>query len=600
VTATSHRVVLVNLDGSSVPWSAHTTNIGAQRMVASLTKSPWRHQSAALRARWSFHSAHDDDRVPWWATRADALGATDRLMVDADALFDVSRMWFESAPASPTGHEPTGRFVDIILTAVPGEATTTSRSLPGELYGWRRLYDVRDSNDADRSHRSYLGDMIAAATLPARRGDTAYIPTALIVEALHGPIAALLGAPGGSWSVRVEDLRDAVMATTHILDLRHPPHRSGSPGTRADLTTSGVADVAVDSQATMSAAVVAQQAGEPAQQTGEQTARVGSVVTLLDRALDEQVVQDLADSAADATWRAYRSDLTNLDAWLDHRDWTDPAMIADYLRHLETGGASYSTIERRVTSITKLANVLAVIGEFDPTRNPAKHPTVTTAMAAIRRRLGTNTNGSAPLTAERLIQVLGSIDDTTRAGRRDIALLLIGWYGAFRRSELAGIRLQHLDIDNHGAAISLARTKAAQDHTVWVPIARNPTSQWCPVTKLEQWISELDELDDSVDDSLTVWPWITKGDTVHAGNPPIGGAAIDAIVSRRVANSGLANASSYSAHSLRSGFITEAKNRGVDEADIMRHTRLKSLRIMRLYDRTTGWWNRNPTTSMTL
>ena|GEM_PF-119772 len=590
MTATSHRVVLVNADGSSVPWSAHTTNIGAQRMLASLTKSPWRHQSAALRARWSFHTASDDNRVPWWATRADALGATDRLMVDADALFDVSRMWFESAPASPTGHEPTGRFVDIILTAAPGEATTTSRSLPSELYGRRRLYDVRDSNDDDRSHRSYLGDMIAAATLPARRGETTYIPTALIVEALHGPIAALLAAPGGSWSVRVEDLRDAVMATTHILDLRHPPPRSLSPGTRADLTTSATADVAVDSQATMAPVVVAQRARE-------QTARVGSVVTLLDRALDEQAVRDLADSAAQATWRAYRSDLTNLDAWLDHRDWTDPAMIADYLRHLETGGASYSTIERRVTSITKLSNVLAVIGEFDPARNPAKHPTVTTAMAAIRRRLGTNTNGSAPLTAERLIQVLGSIDDTTRAGRRDIALLLIGWFGALRRSELAGIRLQHLDIDNHGVAISLARTKASQDHTMWVPIARNPTSPLCPVTALEQWISELDE---RVDDSVTVWPWITKGDTVRAGNPPIGGAAIDAIVSRLVTNSGLANASSYSAHSLRSGFITEAKNRGVDEADIMRHTRLKSLRIMRLYDRSTGWWNRNPTTSMTL
>ena len=49
MTAASHRVVLVNADGSSVPWSAHTTNIGAQRMLASLTKSAWRHQSAALR-----------------------------------------------------------------------------------------------------------------------------------------------------------------------------------------------------------------------------------------------------------------------------------------------------------------------------------------------------------------------------------------------------------------------------------------------------------------------------------------------------------------------------------------------------------------------
>ena len=71
-------------------------------------------------------------------------------------------------------------------------------------------------------------------------------------------------------------------------------------------------------------------------------------------------------------------------------------------------------------------------------------------------------------------------------------------------------------------------------------------------------------------------------------------------MSRHVTNCGLANASSYPAHSLRSGFITEAKNRGVDEADIIRRTRLESLRIMRLYDRTTGWWNRNPTASMTL
>lgn len=75
---------------------------------------------------------------------------------------------------------------------------------------------------------------------------------------------------------------------------------------------------------------------------------------------------------------------------------------------------------------------------------------------------------------------------------------------------------------------------------------------------------------------------------------------IDGVVTRRVTQAALAGSTGYSAHSLRSGFITEAKNRGIDEADIMRHTRLKSLRIMRSYDRTTGWWNRNPTTIMML
>ena len=58
--------------------------------------------------------------------------------------------------------------------------------------------------------------------------------------------------------------------------------------------------------------------------------------------------------------------------------------------------------------------------------------------------------------------------------------------------------------------------------------------------------------------------------------------------------------SGYSAHSLRAGFVTEAKNRGIDEADIMRHTRHKSVQIMRRYDRTSGLWIRNATTGVSL
>jgi integrase len=131
---------------------------------------------------------------------------------------------------------------------------------------------------------------------------------------------------------------------------------------------------------------------------------------------------------------------------------------------------------------------------------------------------------------------------------------------------------------------------------VVVPIARNSTSRWCPVTTLEEWLDEL-----AADGAgETVWPWITKGDTYRAGYPPIGPAALDSLVSRRVRAAGLADADSFSPHSLRAGFVTEAKNRGIDEADIMRHTRIKSLRIMRSYDRESGWWLRNPTTSMTL
>ena len=71
-------------------------------------------------------------------------------------------------------------------------------------------------------------------------------------------------------------------------------------------------------------------------------------------------------------------------------------------------------------------------------------------------------------------------------------------------------------------------------------------------------------------------------------------------VQRRVSAAGLEDPLGYSAHSLRAGFVTETKNRGIDEADIMRHTRHKSVQIMRRYDRTSGLWIRNATTGVSL
>lgn len=82
---------------------------------------------------------------------------------------------------------------------------------------------------------------------------------------------------------------------------------------------------------------------------------------------------------------------------------------------------------------------------------------------------------------------------------------------------------------------------------------------------------------------------VTKGETVSRRSRPVCGDAVNGIVRRSVRHAGLAHAESFSAHSFRTGFIIEAKNRGVDAADIMEHTRHKSLATMPLYDRTSGW-----------
>ena len=180
------------------------------------------------------------------------------------------------------------------------------------------------------------------------------------------------------------------------------------------------------------------------------------------------------------TWRAYRSDLADFATWVAYSgaEWRAPQVVAAYLRTLEDGGAAYATITRRLTSIHKLVAIAAITrrltsihklvaiaaitrrltsihklvaiaaiaaGDLDY-EDPTKHPRVGVTLQAIRRRLSTDQDQANPLTSQRLLQVLLSIDTATVAGMRDVALLLVGWYGALRRSELAGLRRHHLSL----------------------------------------------------------------------------------------------------------------------------------------------------------
>ena len=148
------------------------------------------------------------------------------------------------------------------------------------------------------------------------------------------------------------------------------------------------------------------------------------------------------------TWRAYRSDLADFATWVAYSgaEWRAPEVVAAYLRTLEDGGAAYATITRRLTSIHKLVAIVAIAaGDLDY-EDPTKHPRVSVTLQAIRRRLSTDQDQANPLTSQRLLQVLLSIDTATVAGMRDVAVLLVGWYGALRRSELAGLRRHHLSL----------------------------------------------------------------------------------------------------------------------------------------------------------
>ena len=232
------------------------------------------------------------------------------------------------------------------------------------------------------------------------------------------------------------------------------------------------------------------------------------------------------------TWRAYRSDLADFATWVAYTsaEWRAPEVVATYLRTLEDGGAAYATITRRLTSIHKLVAIAAIAaGDLDY-EDPTKHPRVGVTLQAIRRRLSTDQDQANPLTSQRLLQVLLWIDTATAAGMRDVALLLVGWYGALRRSELAGLERDHLSLEGEGLVLQLPRSKASPDHSVWVPIADQPDSDWNPTARLEDWLEAAARLRPTATDA--VWLHVTRGDTVTR-DAPITAAAINNMVQRR-------------------------------------------------------------------
>ena len=314
-------------------------------------------------------------------------------------------------------------------------------------------------------------------------------------------------------------------------------------------------------------------------------------------------LDDLVAAMAYNTRRAYISDLFDFHSWCtrEHRPWNDHLAIAAYLRYLASHGTALTTTQRRVAAIHKLWELhITITGDQDQW-DPTKHPIVKNAMKAIRKQTGTDRNEAPPLTAALLLETLLAIDTTTLAGQRDTALLLIGWSGALRRSELAGIHRDHLTFEPEGVIIALPNTKTV-DHTQHIAIAAHTTSRWCPVTHLTTWLNRLDTTP-TTNPTNIVWARTTRAKgtgTIHQPPATISDTAIANIIKQRIRQAAIPNANNYSAHSLRAGFITEAKNRSVDEADIMKHTRHKSVAIMRGYDRKTGHWHRNPSTNLTI
>lgn len=274
----------------------------------------------------------------------------------------------------------------------------------------------------------------------------------------------------------------------------------------------------------------------------------------------------LTKSQALNTRQAYRSDLEQYAAWGGAIP-ASPEEVASYLAE-KAGVLAVSTLKRRVAAI---AFAHKDQGQADPT----KAILVKQVLKGIERHHGVKQKQALPLLLETLEQAVSKMDVSAK-GVRDRALLLVGFYGAFRGSELLGLRIEDCVFDEEGALLFLANSKTDQiARGRWVAIPRLSDAD-CPTKALEGWISLC---------GLKVGPLFRSLNGVRYDKcMSLSVRSLSRMIQYRVKQIGL-DPRGFSSHSLRAGFVTSQITLGADVNAIARQTGHRSLEVLKRYDR---------------
>jgi site-specific recombinase XerD len=263
-------------------------------------------------------------------------------------------------------------------------------------------------------------------------------------------------------------------------------------------------------------------------------------------------------SKAEATVRAYTSDARVFQDWCARFGFrslpASPEAVAAFIVSEAEEGRAASTLGRRLAAI-RYAHKLA--GTADPTEDEG----VRAAMKGARRKVGVAPTQKAAATAEILAALLMRTPDTL-TGKRDRALLGLGFAGAFRRSELVALNVEDLREDPEGLRVMVRRSKADQEgrgSEKAIPHGRFIR----PVALVREWLDAA-----SITSGPVFRPVSRSGNVRQGEGVRLTTQAVADIIKRYCAAAGL-DASTFGAHSLRAGYITTAAERGADLARIM-------------------------------
>jgi len=293
------------------------------------------------------------------------------------------------------------------------------------------------------------------------------------------------------------------------------------------------------------------------------------------KALQEETLLNLQNSKANNTIRAYKSDFKDFGLFCAQNGFkslpSEAKVISLYLTHLSTKDIKMSTLKRRLVSI-------GVIHRLKGHYLDTKHPIIIENILGIKRRKGSIQKGKKPLLINNLKTIINVIDQYNKNEMiklRDRSIILMGFSGGFRRSEIVSLDCDDLDFVTEGLKINLKKSKTDQFGEGLVKgLPYFDNNQYCPVLSLKNWIEA------SNISSGPLFRRFTKSSKLSENR--LTDQTVALLIKKYLKLAGINN-KDYSGHSLRSGFATSAAESGAEERSIMAMTGHKSTEMVRRY-----------------
>ncbi len=276
--------------------------------------------------------------------------------------------------------------------------------------------------------------------------------------------------------------------------------------------------------------------------------------------LEIETLDNLKMSKAKNTIRAYKSDFNDFVVFCSKHGMksmpTDPKIVSLYLTQLAKN-SKYSTLKRRLASIN-------VMHKYKGHYLDTKHPIIVENLLGIKRQIGVYQKAKKPLLFNELKEIIKQIDQSKESDYkklRDKSLILIGFSGGFRRSELVAITREDVEFVKEGVKIFVKKSKSDQSGEGMVKaIPSFKYLDYCPVENLKNWMFE------------------NRNNLIF----PISDKNVALIIKKYALKAGLDD-KKYAGHSLRSGFATTTAEYGASERNIMAMTGHKSVDMVRRY-----------------